>query len=470
MGSHGTSPHKGVRNLSSSLAWKFFPPEGKFSSASNGALLLDDVGNVYAGFSSGIFKFTPEGKLLWRYQVAYNDIPALMDGLLYTTSTQGFVDAVSMETGRLVWRSAPVCTWPAKMNSKAHYSCNCAGIGGDIGAVAAHKGTIVVKTHVPEGGGACKVAGLNATDGAFLWDFATDHLVWNFYPMLNEFDDGDTFVFQDSTGGVYRLGLADGREVWKVTNHEGWYESWTDGGLQIGPNKVVYAVKTLKGHNQGPGVVRAYRIEDGKFLWESPPMGEPPNAWPIIARMREGDPLTVIQAFGMAGGFNPIAIVGSYIPQWLWQSPLSGLAFVFLRSLMQFQMWIGDYSTTVFGHPELRPGVWGFDAETGKLLWKYNDMPVWKRAYFKSEQERLLTTGGMCIPNPCGNPTMDADGRVYIGMLDGIFYHFERDPKGTGVKTVSTYDTEAAFSNGGTTIAPGFVGVVNCDTLYVFKE
>lgn len=424
IGSHSTSPFSGPRNLSSSLAWSWQNPKGRYADMSIGALLIDDELNLYAGFSSGIRKFSIDGELLWEYQVegGSSDIPAIKDGVLYITSNDAHVHAVNMTKGELLWKSASVCSWDSLTTSKCHSDCNCHRIGGDIGAVAVHQGIVVVKTHEPPGGGACRAAGLNATNGEFLWDYAANHLIWNFYPIIN--DDGASFLFQDSTGGVYHLGL-DGREIWAAgVEQEGWRETFTDGGLQLGPNGAVYAVKAY-GDNKGPGTVRAYRIADGAFMWESPQMPYPPNSWPVIGRLRKADPLTVMAPFGTAGEKN--------------------------------------------GGGDLIPGVWGLDAETGQLLWQWS-APAWKSLLFRSDAERLIATGSLCIPNPCGNPTLDVHGRFYVGMLDGVIYQLEADGNGPGVKISSTFDAQAAFSNGGTSIAPGMMAIVSCDTLFVFKD
>merc|ERR1712183_1086511 len=116
-------------------------------------------------YTNRIFKLSPDGQLLWTFQLnAFaNDIPALMDGLLYSIETDGHVVAISMESGALVWRSPQVCTWKSQHPPKAHAECNCERIGPDIGAIAANKGIVTFKAYEPPGGGACKATGLNAS-------------------------------------------------------------------------------------------------------------------------------------------------------------------------------------------------------------------------------------------------------------------------------------------------------------------
>jgi len=379
--------------------------------------------NLYVGFGSGIRKFSVDGKVLWHFLPggAWNDIPALWAGAVYLTLQSGHVVAVDMESGKLRWKSAQACTWKSSTKNKVHPDCNCATIGQDIGAVAAYNGVVVAKAHEPPGGGACRAVGLNASTGEFLWDYAAEHLIWNFYPIIN--DDGKSFLFQDSTGGAYHLGL-DGTELWKAgIEPQAFKETYTDGGLQLGPNGVAYAVKAA-GDNVGPGTVRAFRVADGAFLWESPPMPYPPNSWPVVGRLRETDPLTVMAPFGLCG-----------------------------------QATFGKAMTAE---------VWGMDAGTGELLWTWA-APPWYWGPYRGEIERVLNGQGPCMPNPNGNPTLDAKGNLYIGMLDGVIYRLAPDANGPGVHVPSSFDAKAAFSNGGTTIAPGLMAIASCDSLFVFR-
>merc|ERR1711920_607917 len=100
--------------------------------------------------------------------------------------------------------------------------------------------------------------------------------------------------------------------------------------------------------------------------------------------------------------------------------------------LLRFSLHLGDSAGKFWGIPETKPEVWGLDAETGQVLWKWTP-GVWKKGPFRGEYERLLVGSSRCVPNPVGNPTMDANGDVYIGMLDGFIYHLTRESSGPGV-------------------------------------
>jgi len=425
VGSHGTSPYESPGNLSSSLAWTWHNPIGKYLDVSNGGVLIDDKLNLYVHFMSGIRKFSADGKLLWHFMAfrINNDVPALWNGALYMTQADGHVVAVDMETGRRRWTSAQACTWKSATVNKVHPECNCHRVGMDIGSVAAHSDVVIAKAHEAPGGGACRAVGLNASTGEFLWDYAAEHLIWNFYPIIN--DDGKSFLFQDSAGGAYHLGL-DGKEIWKAgIDPESFKQTFTDGGLQIGPNGVAYAMKAA-GDNKAPGTVRAFRVEDGAFLWESPPMPYPPNSWPVVGRLRESDPLTVMAPLGYCGQLPP-------------------------------------------GEAMMSAQVWGLDAETGKLLWSWA-APPWTQQLFRGDNERRARGLPICLPNPAGNPTLDANGNLFIGLLDGFIYRLAPDSNSNGVHVPSSFDAEAAFSNGGTSIAPGMMAIASCDTLFVFRN
>eukprot|EP00413_Alexandrium_margalefii_P007272 CAMPEP_0204525642 /NCGR_PEP_ID=MMETSP0661-20131031/8014_1 /ASSEMBLY_ACC=CAM_ASM_000606 /TAXON_ID=109239 /ORGANISM="Alexandrium margalefi, Strain AMGDE01CS-322" /LENGTH=519 /DNA_ID=CAMNT_0051531447 /DNA_START=91 /DNA_END=1650 /DNA_ORIENTATION=- len=468
IGSASTSPFKGPSDLKSSLKWSWTTPEGKYrGSTSNGASLIDDKKNIYTMWLPDVYKFSPDGRVMWRYHIGpfANDVPALYDGHLYSIEADGHLIAINMETGLLAWRSEPVCSWTETHPSKCHAECDCKSIGLDIGALAAVNGVVTFKTHQPPAGGACKVMGANATTGEFLWDYATDHMIWNYYPIVSE--ERDSFIFQDSTGTVYRIGL-DGREIWKAgTNTEGWYQTWTDGGLQLGPNGIVYSVKALGGHNTGPGKITAWRVSDGKFLWTSSEMTpEVPNAWPVIGRMRKDDPMTVIMASGRAGGDWP-PFFDYILPQCHQTLPKSLCDNIGWMGL-QLQLTLGDWSPTVWKSRPNDVQVWGLHADTGKVLWKWSP-GVWKQGRFRGELERVGLGNALCIPNPVGNPTLDASGNLYIGMHDGYIYHLVRSSSGPGVEVKSKYDAGGAFSSGGVSLGPDMMVIASCETLYVFK-
>jgi len=107
------------------------------------------------------------------------------------------------------------------------------------------------------------------------------------------------------------------------------------------------------------------------------------------------------------------------------------------------------------------------DADTGKVLWKWAP-PLYKRGFLKGDYN-LMSIGSGCMPNPVGNPTLDADGNFYVGMMDGLIYHLVRESTGPGVKVKSSMDVDMAFSSGGVSIAPGMMLLVSCDQAYVFK-
>merc|ERR1712039_1111616 len=113
----------------------------------------------------------------------------------------------------------------------------------------------------------------------------------------------------------------------------------------------------------------------------------------------------------------------------------------------------GDWFAPLVGILPQQPEIWGMDADTGKILWKFLP-PLYRRGLLKGDHNRLAIGSG-CFPNPVGNPTLDVDGNFYVGMMDGIIYHLVRESTGPGVKVKSSMDVDDSFSSGGVSIAPG---------------
>merc|ERR1719210_2807125 len=136
-----------------------------------------------------------------------------------------------MTDGQEIWKTfvCNVGSGPTTVTIQTGYSCDVSGA--DIGALAAHNGVVIGKAYGRQGGGSIKIMGFNGTNGAFLWEYTADRNMWNPYPTFT--DDGKSFLFQDSQGGVYRLGI-NGELIWKNSVDEQWDSTWTDGGTVIG--------------------------------------------------------------------------------------------------------------------------------------------------------------------------------------------------------------------------------------------
>jgi len=489
----GNSPHSfggWPCNLTGQLAWTWEPPLGKYSATGVFSPVVDEALNLYVVTEDSIRKFSPSGAPQWTFRAPpkwrgtfgpwFRKGPALLDGLLLTSLSNGFAFALSMETGQLVWNVSVSVTGQ---------------IGMDYGWVVAGEGVVIGDSELsdPPKGVNNKVWALNASDGSHLWDFHPEVGVWNFIPIF--LDDG-TVIFQTWDGGVYRLQLRDGKVLWHV---RGGGNTWTDGGPAAGPNGAFYAVRSTGGQevaaSGAPGFLDAYRIADGTLLW-SRSLEQTPYTYPVVGRLREGAKLSVVTGVGSLGMF-PAKIVASIAAVaggglgllvgfvWaiagLWRKKGSGsrLKLCCCRLLMAAVLGVVAVVCLALAltKREFRHSVQAFDAETGELQWRY-DMPPWKWYSASGDEEGLLTRVmhgrvPVCLPLASSYPTLDAQGIFYMGHMDGRLYAIQ-DRDGDGriedESEVCTYDAGGSFSVPGPTLVPGLMAVGTCDSLFVFRQ
>lgn len=420
-GNYSEAPSEGPTELTHSLAWEWHHPRGRYHTTMLG-VVIDDQRCLYLAADDAIRKFNMHGNLLWTYEPAGNipTNPSLWGGALFGSTRNGHVFAVSMETGEPLWSVA--------VSER---------FGSDTGSVSVHRGVVVASTDGDGGIGNTHanvvVRGINATDGATLWTFRPDMPVWNFMALFAQ--DG-SFVYQDVEGRAYRNRLDDGTLVWKAGGHPG---TWTDGSVMLGPNGVVYAVAIdgcccapCSGPKQGmhedtPGWLDAFRLEDGAALW-SQTVARPPNAFPAVGRLAPGAELSVVIPVGKQCGVRT------------------------------------------------QTDMYAFDAQTGVPRWKWvgprNPYPACAGDLEGLSTRLALGIRSMCTPNPWSAPTIDAAGAIFAGNQDGRFYRVRDDnfDGQIGASEVSSLDTGAAFSTPGSAHAPGMVAVASCDGLFVFRD
>mmetsp|Transcript_57953 Transcript_57953/g.180094 ORF Transcript_57953/g.180094 Transcript_57953/m.180094 type:complete len:476 (+) Transcript_57953:50-1477(+) len=423
VGHYSASKNVAPSDLSSSLAWMWTDPRGRYWN-SPVSTLLDDEQNIYLHSLDGIRKFTLDGTLVWAYTPTRElgeempDTASLYDGAVYCTTTHGRIFAVSMKTGQELWSTKTSST------------------DGNNGWVSAYDGVVITGAEAREenrgrplpGRGADQVVlALNASDGRVLWTFAPEAPVWNF---MGSFVGDGTFVFQDYEGRAYRNRLRDGQPLWRSGGMVG---TWTDGSALLGPNGVVYTVNTQHLDPfgaDGPGNVCAFRLSDGKLLWNFT-TPRPPNNMPAIGTLAGRTGLSLVQPIG--------------------------------QQVMQ-------------GAPT---DVYALDADTGAVQWIFNG-PAQKDILQAGDSNALArqqrSAAGVrkiTLPNPWSAPSIDGRGTVFIGNQEGPIFSL-RDENGDGRvrggSEVSTYSTDAAFSGSSSpAIGQNLMAIASIDALYVFK-
>eukprot|EP00930_Biecheleria_cincta_P077649 TRINITY_DN6496_c0_g2_i1.p1 TRINITY_DN6496_c0_g2~~TRINITY_DN6496_c0_g2_i1.p1 ORF type:complete len:518 (-),score=58.10 TRINITY_DN6496_c0_g2_i1:540-2093(-) len=433
-------------NLSASLAWKWVHPSNL--SAIVQGTLIDRDKNVIIVSRQGIYKHTAAGTLVWRREdVLSSQMPVIMGDVLYgMEATSAVMYALDLATGNTLWQKKVALT---------------TGQAGDV--VEGHNGVLVVAVDLdlswdtPQVGMPAKRAiGVNASDGQVLWTYTPECGFWNIMAL---FPDESSTVFMDYCGGLYRVGLFDGSQIWRVHGSSG---SVTEGGSTLGPDHNVYTCSngqdtklTMNVKDAFEGRLRKYNISDGSLMWETS-LPNPCMNFPAVSPDGE----TVVLADGakvldppekwLAGRGNTSQEIDEFYA--LQQELLTN------KSQLQY-----------YGRDNLDASISGYDAITGKMKWTH-DVKPWYGMSFALDEERayLWLKGkkplGYCGPPHWSGPTIDQEGIIYVSRSDGEFHIY--DPRHNSDMTFHTGDG-ALLS--GAAFADGLLVVPTCSWVYVFR-
>ncbi|CAE7498528.1 afsK [Symbiodinium sp. CCMP2456] len=364
--------------------------------------VIDDVLNIYTTSDNGtILSFSKDGQKRWEFQPKSIRCqnPSLFDGKLYTACANGQVVALRMDTGEEVW-SRPVFD----------------GLPTDAYTVSATEDFLVIPMADTglDFGGAWGVALLDRADGRLRWSYnvstiAPKSYVINLDPcILNE-----SIILSDTSGGVYRLSVEDGSEIWRVPGlDEG---TFTLGGVACAGDMV------FNGYSRadGSGGLRALRMESGSLAWNRAFPKVVHNA-PAIGRIYNH-------------GESPAVIVGMGEPPGRpWPLPAN-----------------------------ITGKVVAVDAVSNQVIWTFEPPPWhhWGAAGSTFEQ--------LCFPDLFSAATIDADGTVYINWSAAGITYALRDANADGIislqdpREVSAADLGSA-ATGPPALAPGMIFVNTC--------
>eukprot|EP00420_Gonyaulax_spinifera_P000888 CAMPEP_0197934396 /NCGR_PEP_ID=MMETSP1439-20131203/111701_1 /TAXON_ID=66791 /ORGANISM="Gonyaulax spinifera, Strain CCMP409" /LENGTH=160 /DNA_ID=CAMNT_0043557285 /DNA_START=14 /DNA_END=496 /DNA_ORIENTATION=- len=134
--------------------------------------------------------------------------------------------------------------------------------------------------------------------------------------------------------------------------------------------------------------------------------------------------------------------------------------------------------TEVLWHNRFPSEVRVLDAETGKLQWSWAP-PDWEYAFTRADLGGIIprirqgNPQPVCIPNPWGSPSIDAEGFIYLAHMNGLVYVI-RDDNDDGViddKTeVSSFDAGSSFGHGGAALGPDTLAIAHCQGVMMFKR
>mmetsp|Transcript_8169 Transcript_8169/g.18256 ORF Transcript_8169/g.18256 Transcript_8169/m.18256 type:complete len:540 (+) Transcript_8169:94-1713(+) len=458
--------------------------------------LIDGDRNIYLQTGMRVRKFSVDGYLLWTWNVdpstdgKMNIAGVLHEGMMVvltnwqhcwnaTLQYHGAVIALSMETGMQIFRQNIM---------------HCLGM--DCSSLFIEKDVLIYGAMEPVRArhgfgedGTNLVVAMNLTSLEEIWTYATDDIMWNFMP--SSVGDG-TIVFSSTCGGVYRIGLHHGDQVW----HRGrkgapGVARWCGaaGGV-MGPDGYFYA--EYNDHHSDRsltslGKLAKFRLSDGERLWERAVglhSGLPPElmtrrhqvelgAWqypsigPINGRM------TVVATFG---GINALPPYPGH-----WKTPDIFKLAAYMAYLTS--PWV---RRVFFDAPVLMNEVLAVDAETGTVLWRYV-MPSWDHfASVSDESEmgrryhQMMMAGSsdvhsdlLCVPDNQGIPVITGDGSVYAtdSHFGALFVIKDRNKDGIiADDEVFKFETNKEFLNS-PSFAPGMVVAAPCwGNTYVFRE
>jgi len=405
------------------LAWTWHDPQGKYHNLFAGGPVIDQDKNFYQTTFKGIYAINSAGQEIWHYEPSNrsNNEVTLAGDLVLGTSINGHAFAVNRLSGKEVWVS--------KLAETA---------GGDCGYPGASNGVFVAAADMPpppSGGGNLRVFGLDVKNGTKMWEYDPDMPVWNFSPL---FPGDGTVVFMDFAGGMYRLNLMTGAQIWRTLPADT-RDTFSDGGAGLGPNQMAYSCSNLELGSEGSGgVARAFHLSNGSMAWEKKfPM--PCNSYPSVGHLEGVEPLAVV------------VTPGSFM-----------------------------------GQENLHGEVLALDATTGATIWSHEVKPYsgpFGQAAGDAEgfpTRAVEKIQPVCLPAHWSSPLIDGKGMVIAGRSDGSMYKLY-GPQSSFKGSISNMSVNngtvaeiiplgSAFLHGALAAAPGIFAISSCDTLYVFKK
>lgn len=434
----GFSPYSVPKSLGEP-SWSFLADDDELFRS---VALIDSDKNLYftSTYGGDIRKFSSSGDVLWAVKpcLAIPGAAAMAQGLLFASCARGDVFALRQEDGTEAWRI------------KAD------NVNSDTWSMTAAHGVLVFPDSPPfiesPGGGNLRLNGVNASTGAALWKFESPFLLYNPMPSVV----GDTLIFSDIRGNVYRLGLVDGKMLWTAPAPE--RAGWSTGAMAVSPDgqifvasnvlpedfpkpvsvidMMIYAALLTGGPNisltltaMQTGMLSSYALEDGSLLWRRP-VGHQANAGPAVGVITSHPGTAVV----LGVGSNPLPVL-----------PLP------------------DF-------PRNDIHVLAFDAATGNPIWDLA-LPPW-RGSCAGESTLPAKT---CLPDSWSTPAISGDGVVYIGGLTGRAYAI-LDADGDGnissdpaAGELSSFDATFGFQ-GAPAIVDGMLAMASCGGLYVWKN
>mmetsp|Transcript_87163 Transcript_87163/g.144326 ORF Transcript_87163/g.144326 Transcript_87163/m.144326 type:complete len:503 (-) Transcript_87163:95-1603(-) len=433
-------------NLSDHLAWTWTHEIGL--DALVWGTLIDKDKSIYIIALQGIFKYTPDGELLWqRDDILGTQMGSISGNSLYAWDTYLMMYALDLDTGSSFWSR--------KVGENR-------GLVADM--VTVNNGVVLAGVDQPDelpegwrveaGVWSKRVLAVNASNGDELWSYQPDAGLWN---IMGLFPDDDTVIFMDSAGGLYRLGLHNGSQLWKRAPDP---ETFTDGGATLGPDGSVYTCSnepySLTDLFEEPkGRMRKFDQTTGEMLWEFQSEHGCMN-FPAVSA--DGKTLVV------SDGANVAAPMTYYETEGMTPEAIDK----FYR--IQDEELQSHSQNAYWGIENINGSIIGIDTQNGEPKWQHEVEPWYGTSFIRDEERayRFITGQELrlaCLPPHWGGPTIDDENNVYVGRSDGYLYIYNMDDRAE----VTTFKTNDGSMMTGVSFAPGLMVVPTCSFVYVFR-
>ena len=397
--------------------------------------LIDSEKNIYIMTTTRLRKFTPLGSLTWTFEQTgkMTTSPTLHGDVIYLLSgVEGGIDvyALNILNASIVWK--------VHMPDRA--------INGDSQSLMFIKDRLIAPASIDYFNADNAWLALNASTGAYLWDYVTDEIFWNAAPTALD----DSLLFSASCGAAFRISL-DGKTLWKAGEHHPGFCG--TGGGSLGENGVFYAEYsapdasgTFNGH------LAAYRVSDGHKLWEKNfgprYLG---NQYPSVGRLGPNGKLAVVVAIGENPGL-----------------PLLGLDALANHRERYFTDL--EYRMSLGAKPQVN-AVLALDAETGDQIWRWEEKR-WAHFGAAGDEEGFLDRvthpsieGPICLPDLQGIPVTNSfDGTVFASSSHNGNLTAINDANGDGIidkSEIKSFAPHSAFLNS-PSMAPGMIVAAPC--------
>ena len=238
-----------VDAVSGSETWRF---EAEGSIASSPAVVDDAVyftdrdGYLYA-------LNTATGQELWRFRVSERAFtaegsdswdagtwssPAVVDGTVYTGSSDGHVYAVDAATGQERWKiktRGDVWTSPAVANGTVYFGS--------------------YDTHL---------YAVDAATGAERWRYKTPYRIRSSPAVI-----GRVVVFGSKDGNLFAVDAERGEERWRYRPDFDWATIWTSSPIIVRSKNLAYVGVNYWSGSSGGGQVLAVDLDSGQEVWQT---------------------------------------------------------------------------------------------------------------------------------------------------------------------------------------------------------